>query len=71
MPRDDLTPEDRARLTMLLAIAPRLSEMEKSDSRVQWLWAGVGRLLKWLFAVAAGLVAFKLLLGDLVTKLFK
>lgn len=68
MPRDDLTPEDRARLTMLLAIAPRLSEMEKSDSRVQWLLSGLGRLLKWLFAVAAGLGAIKLLLAD---KLFK
>lgn len=71
MPRDDLTPEEHARLKRLLAIEPRLTEMERSDSRVQWLWAGVGRLLKWLFAVAAGLGAIKLLLGDRITQLLK
>lgn len=71
MHRDDLTPDEHARFKRLLAIEPRLTEMEKSDSRVQWLWVGVGRTLKWLFAVAAGLGAIKLLLGDKIAQLIK
>lgn len=62
MPRDDLTPEDHARLKRLLAIEPRLTEMEKTDGRVQWVVSWIGRLVGWGFAVAAGLVALKVLL---------
>lgn len=73
MPRDPhavpdenaLTPDEYTRLKRLLAIEPRLSEMEKTDGRVQWVVSWIGRLIGWIFIVAAGLVAIKaLLLGS-------
>lgn len=62
MRHDDLTPEELARLKRLLAIEPRLTEMEKTDGRVQWVVSWIGRLIGWMFALAAGLVALKILI---------
>lgn len=62
MHRDDLTPEDHARLKRLLALEPRLSEMEKTDGRVQWVMSWIGRVIAWAFAAVAAAVALKVLI---------
>ena len=52
-PREPLTPEEIARLRLIL----------QQDERVEWLYASIRRWAAWIFGIAAAIVAFR---ADLV-----
>lgn len=59
-----LTPQEFAQLRAMLASWDRLEMMIVAHERAQWFWSSLGIWLKWIAAIAAALIAMKLMLSD-------